>query len=138
MICTYNTNICKYISQNPGQFLIQALQLIQSAFDKVWHDGLIYKLYKYKIPLYIVSIITDYLNDRKFTVKIDNHLSSLRAISCSVPQGGVLSPTLFSLFINDLPLNLSEKRGDYSYLFADDIADICFQIVWKKYRNSNK
>ena len=95
---------------------------VSSAFDKVWHNGLIYKCIKYKLPYYIIRILVDYLKDRSFTVKIGNSFSTSRVIEAGVPQGGVLSPTLFSLFINDLPVKTDPNSRVFSYLFADDIS----------------
>ena len=95
---------------------------VSSAFDKVWHNGLIYKCIKYKLPYYIIRILVDYLKDRSFTVKIGNSFSTYRVIEAGVPQGGVLSPTLFSLFINDLPVKTDYNSQEFSFLFADDIS----------------
>ena len=95
---------------------------VASAFDKVWHKGLIYKCIKYKLPYYITRIIVDYLNARSFVVRIGNSNSTPRNIEAGVPQGGVLSPTLFSLFINDLPVKMDAESREYSFLFADDIS----------------
>ena len=93
---------------------------IQSAFDKIWHNGLLFKLIKLKIPLYIIKWIENFLTDRKFKVKIGNYLTGQYNITCSTPQGTVLSPLLFSLFINDIPL-YTAKNNKFSLLFADDL-----------------
>ena len=96
---------------------------ISQAFDKVWHEGLIIKLIKIKMPIYIIKWLQYYLEDRKFCIKVDNNKSEFRDIRCGVPQGAVLSPTLFSIFINDIP-SLFEKNKEYSLLFADDLVTI--------------
>ena len=92
---------------------------IAGAFDKVWHEGLLYKLYCLGIPYYLLMIIKDFLKDRTFTVKVNGIFSSHRKIGCGVSQGGVLSPTLFSFYINDVPLATGEDET--TLLFADDI-----------------
>lgn len=99
---------------------------IAGAFDKVWHNGLIYKLIEYKIPIYIIEWIVDYLRNRTFSVKIGDSLSPNGRIDCGVPQGGVLSPLLFSIYINSVPVdNYSSYNIKHrSFLFADDLADI--------------
>ena len=71
------------------------------------------------IPYYILRIILNFLSDRTFVVKEDGMFSTIYKITCGVPQGGVLSPTLFQIFINDIPMSLNE--GELILLFADDI-----------------
>jgi hypothetical protein len=93
---------------------------VQAAFDKVWHSGLIYKLFLLRVPFYIIMIIKDFLTGRTFVVKIEGKVSSVRVVMCGVPQGGVLSPTMFSLYINDIPV--VENDDEMAMLFADDLA----------------
>ena len=94
---------------------------IAAAFDKVWHDGLILKLNEIKLPLYLIKIIKEFLTDRKFRMKIKEKLSEYYPITTGLPQGAVLSATLFSIYINDIPTN-HKKNKIYSLLFADDLA----------------
>ena len=98
---------------------------ISKAFDKVWHNGLIHKLIKLNVPSYILKFIFDFLKDRKSRVCVGDSLSEFFKILCSVPQGSVLGPLLFLIFINDIPLNDS-KHLSYSSLFADDLSKIFF------------
>ena len=77
---------------------------VASAFDKVWHNGLLYKLALLKKPFEIIIAIEDLLKDRHFSVKVGKAFSTLRKIECGVPQGAVLSLTLFSLYINSVPM----------------------------------
>ncbi len=69
---------------------------IAKAFDKVWHNGLIYKLHKINIPRKLGQWIMDFLQDRKFRVKVDDAVSDLFSIETSVMQGAILSPILLS------------------------------------------
>ena len=84
---------------------------------------------KMKVPYYIVKIIEQFLKNRSFSVKVGAFVSARRAIKCGVPQGAVLSPTLFSIFINDIPVK-RDKNKRYSLLFADDLV---FFEIYKNY-----
>jgi hypothetical protein len=97
---------------------------ISKAFDKVWHNGLIYKLANIGISKYLIKYIHDFLNNRSFRVKVSNSLSEMFQISCSVPQGSVLGPILFLVYINDIPLTTERTSRFFSYssLYADDLA----------------
>jgi len=98
---------------------------ISKAFDKVWHAGLIYKLIYLGVPVYIIRFIRNFLSDRFFKVKVNDTFSRSHPITCSVPQGSVLGPLLFLVFIGDIPLSNS-KSVSYSALFADDLSSIFF------------
>ncbi|EFA13335.2 putative RNA-directed DNA polymerase from transposon X-element-like Protein [Tribolium castaneum] len=91
---------------------------IEKAFDTVWHQGLIIKLLKFKIPHYLTKIIKSFLDNRTFQVSLKNTLSKKHPIPAGVPQGAVLSPTLFNLYINDIPRSSNTTLS----LFADDTA----------------
>lgn len=91
---------------------------VAKAFDKVWHNGLLYKLYKLGVPDRLVHIIRDYLSDRTFRFRVEGTHSSPRPIRAGVPQGSVLSPLLFSLYVNDIPRTPRVELA----LFADDTA----------------
>jgi hypothetical protein len=93
---------------------------ISQAFDKVWHEGLISKLIKYEIPRYIINWIENFLRERTFVVKVNHFISNEGPIATGVPHGSVLSPLLFSIYINDIPSKYNINKY-YSLLFADDL-----------------
>ena len=100
-----------------GNFETRAAFLdISKAFDKVWHDGLLYKLKRNGITGNLHTFISDYLNDGKQRVVLNGIESSWLPIESGVPQGSVLGPLLFLIYINDLTENISSNMR----LFADD------------------
>jgi hypothetical protein len=82
---------------------------VAKAFDTVWHDGLVYKLHTAGVSLAMVKLLNSFLEDRKFHAKIGNVLSAVREIEAGVPQGSVLSPTLYAIFTADIPKNRRNK-----------------------------
>ena len=90
---------------------------LQRAFDTVNHKILLSKLEHYGIRGCALGRFRSYLPDRKQYVSVNGKSSSLLTVSCGVPQGSVLGPLLFLVYINDLP-NASKKLT--FYLFADD------------------
>ena len=91
------------------------------AFDKVWHKGLLHKLNSYGVDGSLHRWFHDYLNDRKQRVVIKDHSSPLQTITAGVPQGSVLGPLLFIIYINDIAENLISLTR----LFADDTSFSC-------------
>ncbi|GBP87078.1 Probable RNA-directed DNA polymerase from transposon BS [Eumeta japonica] len=92
---------------------------VAKAFDRVWHAGLIHKLYTLELPDRLVLIIQNYLRNRKFTFRHENTYPTERTLKAGVPQGSTLSPLLYSAYVNDIP---RPSNGVQLALFADDIA----------------
>jgi hypothetical protein len=86
------------------------------AFDKVWHRGLLHKMKAYGITGNLVDWFSSYLKDRRQKVVIKNNSSTYCEISAGDPQGSVLDPLLFIIYINDI----ADKVVSLSRLFADN------------------
>lgn len=87
------------------------------AFDSVPHYRLLTKMKSMGISGKLLDIVRDFLTGRTMRTNVGGHLSSVRRVLSGVPQGSVLGPLLFVIFINDLPVNLSGSAK----LFADDL-----------------
>ena len=96
---------------------------ITKAFDKVWHSGLIFKLFtQYQLPELTKILLTHFLIGRQYQITHRNKLSFTFTSSAGVPQGSVLSPTLFIMYTNDTPSPLNNTTLTMHY--ADDITTL--------------
>lgn len=100
---------------------------VEKAYDMLWKEGLLIKLNIMGVGGRIFNWIMDFLNERTIQVKIGAELSSQYIVENGTPQGSVISPTLFSIMINDVFVNIPNDIG--RSLFADDGA------LWKRGRN---
>ena len=97
------------------------------AFDRVNHACLIKKLGRLGIKPPLIDWITSYLENRHFKVRVNFTLSQAMECPSGVPQGSILGPLLFLIYINDLPQQVSSDL----LLFADDVK------LWREIRNHN-
>lgn len=94
---------------------------VSKAFDRVWHMGLLYKLRKYGIKGNLLNWFKSYLSDRQQRVGVNGFFSNWNTVKAGVPQGSILGPFLFLLFVNDIVDVVTNKIK----LFADDTCLYC-------------
>ena len=102
---------------NKGDYIIGTFIDLSKAFDTIDHNILYRKLERYGIRGVALDLIKSYLHDRKQCVKFNNTLSDKATISYGVPQGSILGPLLFLLYINDLAF---VSKILFLLIFADD------------------
>ena len=96
---------------------------ICKAFDKVWYEGLIFKLKQNSISGELLHVLSNFLSNRKQRVVLNGQKSSWTNVHAGVPQGSIVGPLLFLIYINDLSDNLTSNAK----LFADDTS--LFSVV---------
>ena len=89
---------------------------ISKGFDRVWHDGLLFKLKENGVSVNLFQSIKSFLSGRFLRVLLNGQTSDWESVQAGVPQGSTLGPLFFLLYINDLTNNLNSNLK----LFADD------------------
>ena len=136
-------HICQTFEQK--QHSVMVFCDISKAFDRVWHKGLLYKLKQNGINGKLLNWLKNYLEERSQKVVINSVSSSIRKVSAGVPQGSVLGPLLFLVYVNDIAeslLSITRLYADDSSLYVsarsiDDIegiinSDLCIISQWAK------
>ena len=101
---------------------------LTAAYDTVWHQGLILKLLRMVPDRHLVRFIATIISNRSFILKTsDGQASRPRRLKNGVPQGSVLAPTLFNIYISDLP-----KTKSHQYGYADDLALLNSDVAWSR------
>ena len=106
---------------------------ISKAFDRVWHAGLLHKLKSYGISGQIFGLISSFLSNRRLRVVLDGKSSQEYPLNAGVPQGSILGPTLFLLYINELPddviCNIAIDADDTTlYSKCNQVSDLWQQL----------
>ena len=104
---------------------------ISKAFDKVWHDGIIYKLTQNGISWNLLNLLQDFLKERKQSVVLNDNSLYGKNINAGVPQGSIPYHLLFLIYINGFTKSLTTNTK----LFADDTS--LFSVVHDTQASAN-
>ena len=96
---------------------------LKGAFDNVTFDSIIAALYQLEVPHHIIHWITNYISNRFVTYRLGSY-STTRHILKGCPQGGILSPFLFNIVLDDLISSINQMDPSSIQGFADDLADV--------------
>ena len=114
-------NIYAGFDQNPPLEVRSCFLDISKAFDKIWHEGLIYKMETMGFTGSILRLLQSFLSNRYQRVTINGQTSDWLPILAGVPQGSILGPFLFLIFINNLPdglVSLAKLFAGDTFLFS--------------------
>ena len=106
---------------------------ISKGFDRVWHVGLLHKLKSYGISGQIYGLVSSFLSNRWLRVVLDGKSPQEYPVNAGVPQGSILGPTLFLLYINDRPDDVICNTAIYAddatlYSKCDQASDLWQQL----------
>ena len=139
--CSAIFELCQYLYNNLDKRKSISCVFIDysKAFDTIDHNILCKKLELYRLGEGVISWCRAYLTDRQQCVKVDDHTSSCKYINYGVPQGSILGPLFFIIYVNDL-LELFGGDGVQILLYADDTeiyyADDSVEVACREVENA--
>ena len=118
--------------ENPTVNVRGVLLDISKTFDKVWHDRIIFKLKAYGVEGELLLLIKNYLENQNQRTVLNDQTSEWRKIMYGIPQGSVLGPLLFLIYINDL----LDGINSLCKVFPEDT--ILFSKVYDMYKSARE
>ena len=109
------------LSQRNDELCTIVARDVAKAFDKVWHEGLKYKIIRENLPNCFEKILCNFLDDRSARIRIEEFIGPKFNLKSGVPQGSILSPTLYIFYTADMP---PAGPGCLNIGFADDITQV--------------
>ena len=110
-IFTLRTLIDKYVHKHNSKLYTCFIDF-RKAYDSIWHEGLLYRLLSYGIRGKLLELIKHLYFKSTCAIKLDNYRTPFFSYSRGVRQGCILSPLLFNLFLNELPLSINDRKTD--------------------------
>ena len=90
---------------------------LSSAYDTIWRPGLLLRVARIVKCCSMMHLLSSILSNRRFRACLSDQSSNVRTLNNGLPQGSVLAPTLFNIYVSDMPTTISNK-----FAYADNLA----------------